>query len=121
MIDAPLVRTTSIGTFGFGAVLAGAATAIAGLPAAAGVAAGLALGLLPIVSWAFLLKPLLEERGVWLFAAITLGKFILYAAALYQLVLVPRVPAAALGAGLLLPHLVLAAAALRARPAELRA
>lgn len=86
------------------------------LPAALGVLAGGALGLVPIVTWAMIVGAFLKGprvgwvRPTLLFAA----KLAIYGAVLYLLVTQERVDTLAFAIGLLVPHFVMAIIATRA-------
>jgi hypothetical protein len=109
-----------------GATARGSALALVGLaaacalswslPAAFGVLAGGALGLIPIVTWAMIAGPLFAaKRAGWLWtAALLSAKLAIYGVVLYALVTQQRVDALAFAIGLLVPHLVMAWKAARA-------
>jgi len=101
-----------------------AAMAFAGgrFDAGLGVLAGAALGLVPVLSWAWAIAPLMRGSGRsgWLVAALMLGKVILYGGALYLLIWSRRVHVPSMAMALLIPHAALAIAAM-ARPAATEA
>jgi ATP synthase I subunit len=109
-----------------GATARGSALALVGLaaacalswslPAALGVLAGGALGLIPIVTWAMIAGPVFaRKRPSLTFVALLLAaKLAIYGAVLYALVTQQRVDALAFAIGLLVPHLVMAWKAARA-------
>lgn len=118
MIDAALVRRTTRTSLILAAAASSLLTLAGGFSHAAGFAAGALLGLLPVWTWSLLLGRAERTRDAVRFALITAAKLAVYGLALWALVFTPRVGVAALAAGLLLPHLVMAVAACRPAPAQ---
>ncbi len=84
--------------------------------AAVSLIAGVALGLVPIVSWGLLVGPLFEGRGALLVIVASLTKIILVVGSLYYLVSQKRVDAVTFAAGFLLPVAIMATLALVPQP-----
>lgn len=98
MIDRFQIRRLTLAALAVSLVAGAAAFFATRSPAVGlGVPAGALLGLIPFVTWAWLLGRLLERRSLLLFTLITLAKLGFYAGALYFLV--NLVHPMALGAG----------------------
>jgi hypothetical protein len=121
MIDPSLIGRTTRWTVVASLLLAAMAFAGGRFDAGLGILAGAVLGLVPVLSWAWAIAPLMRGRNGWLVAALMLGKVIFYGAALYALVWSQAVHVPSMAVAILVPHGVLAAAALTARPAEAKA
>ena len=108
MIDRLQIRRLSLAAIAV-SIVAGATAYFATRSAAVGlgVPAGALLGLIPFVTWAWLLVRLLERKSILLFGLITIAKLGLYGVALYFLVYQNRVHPMALGAGVGLSALAL--------------
>ncbi|HEU4338852.1 MAG TPA: hypothetical protein VFS19_02190 [Planctomycetota bacterium] len=111
MIDRFQIRRLSLAALAV-SMVAGATAFLATRSAAVGlgVPAGALLGLVPFVTWAWLLGRLLERKSFVLFGLVTFAKLGFYAGALYFLV--NRVHPMALGAGVGLSALALGIGAL---------
>lgn len=106
MIDRLLVRRLSLALLAVSVAAGGVALLATGSPAVGfGIPAGAVLGLVPFVTWAWLLGRLLERKSVLLFALVSLAKLAFYAGAFYVLVYQERVHAMAVGAGIALTAL----------------
>ena len=119
MIESTLVRRLSAVTLLLAAALSAASLAVSPR-VAGGIAAGAALGLLPIVSWSLLGRLLLSARAPVLFGAISLGKLLLYGLALTLLIGRNLVDPLAFGLAILAPGLLLAVAVAVRRPEAAR-
>jgi hypothetical protein len=113
MIEPVLVRRLSLITLLLAAGSSAAAFASGSPRIAGGVAAGAGLGLLPVVSWSALGGMLFAARSPFLFGAISLGKLLVYAAALFFLVGRNLVDPLAFAGALLAPSLLFGALSLR--------
>jgi hypothetical protein len=120
MIQPALVRRLSGITLLLALALSALAFATGSPRVAGGVAAGAVLGLLPIVTWSVLGGLLLSARAPLLFGAISLGKLLLYAAALAILIGKNLVNPLAFAGALLVPSLLLAVAVSIRRPEAAR-
>jgi hypothetical protein len=139
MIEPILVRRLSAITL-FLALAAAALALAAGSPrVAGGVAAGAALGLLPILSWSFLGRLIITtshqhhavapqdpqgrngaKADALLVGLVSLGKLAVYAVVLYVLIGKNLVDPLTFGMAILAPGLFLAAAILKRRPEAAR-
>ncbi|HEY3227531.1 MAG TPA: ATP synthase subunit I [Planctomycetota bacterium] len=109
MIDRHLVRKLSLGVLAVSIVAGGIVCLVTGSPRAGlGVPAGAIVGIVPFVTWAWILGRLLERRSFLLFGLITIAKLGFYAGAFYLLIVQGRVHPMALGGGIALSALGLA-------------
>jgi hypothetical protein len=109
MIEPVLVRRLSAITSLLALTVSAVALALGNARVAGGVAAGSLLGLLPIVTWAWLGGLLFSAKSPGLFGVISLTKLLLYAAALAILIGRNLVDPLAFAGALLAPGFLMAA------------
>lgn len=113
MIEPVLIRRLSLITLLLAAGISAVAMASGSPRIAGGIAAGAGLGLLPAVSWSALGGLLFAAKSPVLFGVISLGKLLVYAAALFFLVGGNLVDPLAFAGALIAPSLLLGVISLR--------